>query len=137
MSIDTYMSINAHKMVWRDKHWTLKMLSSWEGTRIGSGVQRYISFFLIFILLLCWVGVHWSICESSYNVSNTSYLNSPPSAALFYPLSSDSWKSLNRFHFYLHVYKLFGPPPSPTPPTPSLGRTCFTLFFYNFVEEKP
>jgi hypothetical protein len=27
--------------------------------------------------LLCWVGVHCSIYKSSYNVSSTSYLNSP------------------------------------------------------------
>jgi hypothetical protein len=27
-------------------------------------------FFIIIILLLCWVGVHGGICESSYNVSD-------------------------------------------------------------------
>jgi hypothetical protein len=31
----------------------------------------------LFLLLLCWVGVHCSIYKSSYNVSNISYLNSP------------------------------------------------------------
>jgi hypothetical protein len=32
---------------------------------------------LYYYLLLCWMGVHWSICKSSYNVTNISYLNSP------------------------------------------------------------
>jgi hypothetical protein len=68
--------------------------------------------FLNLFCLWFWVGVHWSICKSSYNVSNISYLNSPPSTALFHPLFPDSQNSLNRYHFciYLNVYTSFGPP---------------------------
>jgi hypothetical protein len=35
------------------------------------------------------------------------------------------------FYIYLHVYTLFGPPLPPPP-----GRTCSTLLFSDFVEEK-
>jgi hypothetical protein len=37
-------------------------------------------------LLLCWVGVSLSICKSSYNVSNISYLNSLLCYFLSFPL---------------------------------------------------
>jgi hypothetical protein len=40
---------------------------------------------LFFPLLLCWVGIHCSIYKGSYNVSNTSYLNSPPPLVSFIP----------------------------------------------------
>jgi hypothetical protein len=41
----------------------------------------------LFFLLLCWVSVHCRIYESSYNVSNISYLNSPPPLFSFIPSS--------------------------------------------------
>jgi hypothetical protein len=64
----------------------------------------------IFLKLLCWVEVHWSIYKGSYNVPNISYLNSSPTL-LFYHPSPDSWNSFNRYHFYvhLHVYTFFAP----------------------------
>jgi hypothetical protein len=42
--------------------------------------------FLFFPLLLCWVGVHCAIYKGSYSVPNKSYLESPPSTTLLYPL---------------------------------------------------
>jgi hypothetical protein len=36
------------------------------------------SYFLFFLLLLCWVEIHCGIYKSSYNISNISFLNSPP-----------------------------------------------------------
>jgi hypothetical protein len=41
-------------------------------------LHAFLFFFFYFVLLLCWVGVHCSIYKGSYNVSNISYLNSPP-----------------------------------------------------------
>jgi hypothetical protein len=43
------------------------------------------------------------------------------------------WNTFFKFYFYiyLHVYTLFEPPPPPPP-----CRTCSTLLFSNFVEEK-
>jgi hypothetical protein len=63
---------------------------------------------VIFSLLLCWVVVSCGFYKGSYDVSNISYLNSPP-LALFYPPLPDSWNSFNRYHFciYIHVYTLF------------------------------
>jgi hypothetical protein len=53
----------------------------------------YVILFLVFIyiflfgfflfLLLCWVGVHCGIHKSCYNISNISYLNSPPPSFSF------------------------------------------------------
>jgi hypothetical protein len=37
------------------------------------------------LLLLCWVGIPLSIYKSSYNVSNVSYLQSPPLLLSFIP----------------------------------------------------
>jgi hypothetical protein len=53
----------------------------------------------IFFLLLCWVGVHCSIYKSSYNISNVSYLNTPPQLLSLIPPSTDSWNSFNKYHF--------------------------------------
>jgi hypothetical protein len=52
------------------------------------------------------MGVHCNIYKCSYNVSNISYLNSPPAL-----LSPYSWNSFNSCHFciYIHVYTLFAP----------------------------
>jgi hypothetical protein len=68
------------------------------------------------------VGVHCGIYKSSSNVSNISYLNSPPPPLSFIP-HSHSWNSFNRYHFsiYIHVYTVFVPySPSHTlsPPPP-------------------
>jgi hypothetical protein len=80
--------------------------------------QCFSSFFIaliifIFLLLLCWVRVHWSVYKASYNMS---FLKSP-SPLLFHAPSTDSWNSFNRYHFciYIHMYTLFAPY-SPTYP---------------------
>jgi hypothetical protein len=44
-------------------------------------VGGFINFFLF--LLSLWVGVHCSIYKGTYNVSNMSYLNSPPTLVVF------------------------------------------------------
>jgi hypothetical protein len=96
------------------------------------------------------VRVHCGIYKGSYNVSNISYLNSPPPVLSFLPPSSSSWNSFNRHHFciYMDVYTFFTPnspsyplsllpphlPQVPTPPTP--GRLCSAFLFSDFVEEK-
>jgi hypothetical protein len=78
-------------------------------------------FFIIYLsllLLLCWVRVHWSIYKGSYNVSDISYLNSPP--ALLWSCCllcgsndrcADGWCLLTRvrlvsfiFCCYIHIY---------------------------------
>jgi hypothetical protein len=66
---------------------------------------QYTELWKIF-LLSCWVKVHCGIYKSSYNVSNTSFLNS-----LFHSLFSSphSWNGFNRYHFSInvHVYTVF------------------------------
>jgi hypothetical protein len=75
----------------------------------------------IFPLLLCWVWVHCSIYQGSYNVSNISYMNSPPPLLPFIMISG----SFNRYHLciYIHVYTFFAPYsssyPLSLPPPPS------------------
>jgi hypothetical protein len=90
---------------------------------------RLYYFFLIssnFFLLLCWVGVHCSICKSSYNLSNISYLNYPlhcsfSSSLPQVPEQSQQVLFLLKYFLYLHVYILFASPlfPSPTSATPA------------------
>jgi hypothetical protein len=97
------------------------------------------SFFLF--LLFFWIGLHHGIYKGSYNISNISYLNSPPPPFSFishppnththahthtHTHTHHSWNSFNRYHFsiYIHVhtilpyspsYTLSPPPPHPTP----------------------
>jgi hypothetical protein len=47
----------------------------------------------IIILFLHFIGVHCGIYKSSYNVSNISYLNSPPPPLCFISSSPHSWRS--------------------------------------------
>jgi hypothetical protein len=77
---------------------------------------------LYFPLLLWWVGVHCGIYTGSYNVSNISYMNSPPQPFFFIPLSPDSWNSFSRYHFLhlltcVHILLYHIHPPSPFPHT--------------------
>jgi hypothetical protein len=85
----------------------------------------HVSVSIPFFLNCCvgW-GVHCSIYEGSYSVSNISYLNLPPPLLFFIHSSPNSWNSFNRYHFciYIHVYTLalysyshpFPPPPPPS-----------------------
>jgi hypothetical protein len=47
--------------------------------------------------------------KRSYNISNISYLNSPPTPFFFILSSPNSWNSFTRYHFsiYIHVYTVF------------------------------
>jgi hypothetical protein len=78
---------------------------------------------LLFLIVVLGRGT-LCIHKSSYNISNISYLNTPPPSFSFifsYPLSQSSF---NRYHFciYIHVYTIFAlyslsytlsPPPPP------------------------
>jgi hypothetical protein len=83
--------------------------------------------FLLLLLFIFVLGkVHFGIYKSSYNISNISYLNSPPPSFSFIPSSSHSRISFNRYYFciYIHVYTVFAlyspsytlliPPPLPS-----------------------
>jgi hypothetical protein len=101
----------------------------------------------VYIFLLCWVGILYGIYKSSYNISSVSYLNSPSPQLCFIPpppiLGIDSAAIIFAFtymctQFLYHIH-------SPTPflhhfplPTGLLphNRTCSTLLFSNFIEEK-
>jgi hypothetical protein len=97
--------------------------------------------------LLCWVRVHCGIYKSPFNISNVSYLNSPPPLLSF--TRSHTWKSFNRSHFsiYIHVYTVFAlyllshtlslPPPHSHWHQPPLSpdRICSILLFFDFVKE--
>jgi hypothetical protein len=106
--------------------------------------ESILDFFVIILLLLYWVGVHCSIYKCSYikySILGFSLL----SFFLIHP-SHHSKDSLNRYHFsfiymcvqYLHYIHPLMPVPhlllSPTTNTPS--RTCYTLLFSDFVNEK-
>jgi hypothetical protein len=65
----------------------------------------YVSVDFFFIVVLG--GVHWSICKSSYYVSNISYLNSPPqllSVALSPPIPGAVIKHLCTWIFLFSTY---------------------------------
>jgi hypothetical protein len=99
-------------------------------------------------LLLCWVGVHCGIYKRSYNISNISYLNTPPPHInLLYAPSPNSWNSFNRSHFpFSHMCTQYLHHSHPTTPFPHLlplplvpippKQDLFNLLFSNFVKEK-
>jgi hypothetical protein len=81
----------------------------------------------LLFLLLCW-GVHCGIYESSYSLSNISYLNSPPPSFSFilYPASPFLKQFSQVSFFHLHtcrhrIYTIFTLPSSF--PTSSLQHT--------------
>jgi hypothetical protein len=87
--------------------------------------------------LFCWVELHRHIYKGSYNVSNISYLNSPPTTGLFHHPSPNSWNSFSSYPFciYICVYiictvfilLLLSRPPLPShwcQPLPPPSRTC-------------
>jgi hypothetical protein len=105
----------------------------------------------IILLFCCCAG--WGTCgiyKSSYNVANVSYLNSPPPPFSFSPpppIPGIVSTGL-RFPFTQlcaqYLYHSHPPTPFPqhllvptgtNPPLPTC-RTCFTLLFSDFVEEK-
>jgi hypothetical protein len=105
----------------------------------------FLFFFRFFFFLLCWVGVHYGIYKSSYNTSNTSYLNSPPPPFSFILPSPQSRNSFNRYHFsiYRHVdseFASYSPSHTLSPllllplvPTPPPDKSCSALLFSDFV----
>jgi hypothetical protein len=67
----------------------IKILIEDKNRKCISTIPPYDATFLLkyfLLLLLCWVGVHCSIYKGSYNVSNTSHLNSPPPLLFSFPL---------------------------------------------------
>jgi hypothetical protein len=84
----------------------------------------------VLLLLLCSVGVHWSICKRCYNISNISYFNSAPPLLSFIPSLLFPEQS-EQVSFLLTCVDIIWT----TSPTP-LDRVCSALLFFNFVEEK-
>jgi hypothetical protein len=59
---------------------------------------------MLFVYLLSWVDIHCGIYKNFYNVSNISYLNSPPpQLSLFLP-SPYSWNSFSKYHFWIFTH---------------------------------
>jgi hypothetical protein len=102
----------------------------------------FLLFLFYLVLLFYWVGIHCDIYKSSYNISNISHLNSPPSTIILYcPFPSNFWNSFNRYVFiYIHVctvFILYSPscvlsPPTTNPP----HRTCSALLVSDYVHEQ-
>jgi hypothetical protein len=100
-------------------------------------VKLFLVFFLIVLL-----GIHCGIYKSSYNVSNISYLNSPPPLLSFICPSLHPWNGFNRYHFYIYIflhsvfasysfsYALFLSPP------PSTNSHCLQDMFHKFYRTK-
>jgi hypothetical protein len=63
--------------------------------------------------LLCWVVVPCGIYKSSYNMSNTSYLNSPLPQVSFIPLPFDRSHFSIFIHEYIVLYHIHPPTPFP------------------------
>jgi hypothetical protein len=79
-------------------------------------------FMPVFVPVPCWVCLFvpifyccardtGGIYNSSYSISNISYLNSPLHHSPLSPPSHHSWNSFNRPHFsiYIHLYIVFAP----------------------------
>jgi hypothetical protein len=92
------------------------------------------------------VGVHCGIYKSSYNISNTSHLNSPSLPFSFIHLPAIPEIASTGTFFHLHtcvqsIYTIFTLPhlfstgSNPTGSNP-IGRTCSALLFSDFVKEK-
>jgi hypothetical protein len=119
-------------------------------------LQSQSSFFVLFCLfriffplLLCWVGVHYSIYKVSFSLATISHLNSPfPPGPLYPPLPQfmEQFQQVSCLHSYacVHIFaRYLAPTPAPHHhpyPTganlPPLSRTCSALLFSNFAEEK-
>jgi hypothetical protein len=79
----------------------------WGTTKLFSKIHFY--FFKFILKKIVVLGVHCGIYKSSYNVSNISYLNSPPPSFSFISPLPPSWNSFSRSHFsiYIYVYIVF------------------------------
>jgi hypothetical protein len=103
---------------------------------------RYIFLVIWFLFpsLLCWVWVHCVIYKSSYNVSITSYLNSPCLSfiLLLWFLEQFQQASLLHLHTGIHIFcTIFTLLPLFQPPTPLPPQDLFhPPVFSDFVEEK-
>jgi hypothetical protein len=67
--------------------------------------EVYYFLFTYSLLLLCWMGVHCGTYKSSYDISNISYLNSPPPSLSF--ISPSSSQCVSFFHLCTCVQKRF------------------------------
>jgi hypothetical protein len=85
-------------------------------------------FIYFFPLLLCWVGVHCGIYKGSYNVSNISYLNSPPPwlPCIPSPPFMEQFQQISFLHLRACVHIFFPITSSlPVVPTLPLGQELF------------
>jgi hypothetical protein len=109
----------------------------------------YLIFLIIYFCILWCAEVHCAIYIGHYNVSNVSYMNWPPQPFSFISPSPDSWKSFNRYTFYifLHVYTFYctvfnllhhfaTPPVSNWCQSSPLGRDFSAFLFSEFEGEK-
>jgi hypothetical protein len=71
-----------------------------EGLQFKS-FKTNIYLFISFIVVM--VGGTWCHSQGYYNVSNISYMNSPPQLFLI-PLPSKSWSSFNRCYICMRLY---------------------------------
>jgi hypothetical protein len=84
--------MSAHILAQSQKH-PLSLISGWsygflcfKGIKHPICIQYSLTLLLYFIFYCCAGGVHCGSYKSSYNISNISYLNSPPPPFSFIPL---------------------------------------------------
>jgi hypothetical protein len=121
-----YNAVNHFSFAYDYLHIFLGNMSTqilWTFLVIISAYYRFVSF-LLFILLLCLVGISCSIYKGSYSTSNTLYLNSsPPPFTFIYPpipgivsagiffLFTFCVHSICTIFTLLHPFPTFSPPP--------------------------
>jgi hypothetical protein len=91
---------------------------------------------LLLLLLLC--GVHWSICKSSYPVSNMSYFNSPLLLLSFttHPPFPEQSQQISLFRLLTCVYNIWTTSPHPFTLTPPLQQNLFHTLVLRFCRMK-
>jgi hypothetical protein len=98
----------------------------------------FLLFLFYLVLLFYWVGIHCDIYKSSYNISNISHLNSPPSTIILYcppllPISETVSTGMFSFTYMFAQYLHYIHPPVHFPHPLQTPHTGLVLSFWSLI----